>query len=148
MHPVGKCTSRDQEVMEEPEIKGLRLTKDGFFQQDSNPDGRTDLSGEFLWDYALRRRSVAFDIGGLMTHETADKLTETLKEHILKTPPPGYRKVTWAQMRSADQALWTLVQRKCEGGVKTKPGKSETAFETAWKEAAFDYDVRQHLCFL
>ena len=143
-----KCTSRDQEVMEEPEIKGLRLTKEGFFQQDVNPDGRTDLSGEFLWDYAMRRRSVAFDIGGLMSYESADLWSETLKEHILKAPPPGYKKVSWSQIRTADEALWTTVQRLCEGAVKAPLGKTETAFETHWKTAMFNYDVRQHLCFL
>ena len=143
-----KCTSRDQEVMDEPEIPGLRLTADGTFKQDVNPDGRTDLSGEFLWDYALRRRSVAMDIGGLLNFETGDQWTETLKEHVLKTPPPGYRKVSWAQIRAADEALWTTVQRLCEEGVKAKPGKTVTEFEVHWKTAMFDYDVRQHLCFL
>ena len=33
-------------------------------------------------------------------------------------------------------------------GVKALPGKTETSFEAAWKEAMFDYNVRAHLAFL
>ena len=112
--PWEKCVSRDQETMEEPEEKGLRLTKDGFLMQDVMPDSRTDLGGEFLWDYAMRRRALAADIGGLMRFETGDLWSETLKQHLLKTPPPGHRKISWSQIKSADEALWTYVQRTCE----------------------------------
>ena len=146
--PWDKCTSRDQETMEEPDVKGLRLTKEGFFMQDVQPDSNTDLAGEFLWDYALRRRSVAADIGGLMKFEACDKWTEILKQYLLKSPPPGYRKVSWAQIQAADQALWTYVQRQCETTTKAKPGKDVTEFEVHWQTGMFDYDVRQHLAFL
>ena len=56
-----KCTSKEQELFEEPEVKGLRITPDGLLLQDIAPDPSTDLSGEFLWDYALRRRACAGD---------------------------------------------------------------------------------------
>ena len=70
--PWEKCITRDQEVMEEPEVKGLRLSKDGFLMQDVMPDTKTELSGEFLWDYALRRRALAGDIAGLISYEAMD----------------------------------------------------------------------------
>ena len=143
-----KCISRDQETTEEPESKGLKLSKDGMLMQDVAPDSHTNLSGEFLWDYAMRRRSLAADISGLLRFETADKWTETLKQYLLKTPPPGHKKVGWFQIKSADEALWNFVQRKCEITTKAQPGADTTAFELAWKEGMFDYDVRQHLSFL
>ena len=146
--PWEKCISRDQETTEETESKGLKVSKEGLLMQDVAPDSHTNLSGEFLWDYALRRRSLAADIGGLMRFEVADAWTETLKQHVLKTPPPGHKRVSWAQVKAADEALWTFVQRKCETSTKAKPGENVTAFETAWKEGVYDYEVRQHLCFL
>ena len=66
-----RCTSRDAELMEEPEVRGLRLTAKGELTQDLMPDQHTDLSSELLWDYALRRRAVAGDVAGLMTFEAA-----------------------------------------------------------------------------
>ena len=143
-----KCISRDQETTEEPESKGLKLSKDGMLMQDVAPDSHTNLSGEFLWDYALRRRSLAADISGLLRYEAANAWTETLKQYLLKTPPPGHKKVGWFQIKSADEALWNFVQRKCEITTKAKPGADTTAFELAWKEGMYDYDVRQHLSFL
>ena len=46
--PWDKCTSRDQELMEEPEVKGLRLTADGTLTQDLMPQSTTDLSSAFF----------------------------------------------------------------------------------------------------
>ena len=146
--PWEKCTSQEQEVMEEPEIKGLRLTADGLLLQDVAPESTTDLAGEFLWDYALRRRACAADIAGLLPFEAMDSWHETLKGHFLLAPPPGYRKVSWSQLRNADEALWRKVAARCEAGTKARPGEAKTRFEVAWQELCLDQDIRVHLQFL
>lgn len=143
-----KCTSRAQEILEEPEIKGLRLNADGVLLQDIAPEQHCDLSGEFLWDYALRRRACAADIAGLMTYEAANLWTETLKAFFLRPPPAGYRKVGWPQLKAADQALWRYVGAKCEKGCKKLTGDTKTQFEKFWAEGMLDMEVRQSLCFL
>ena len=73
---------------------------------------------------------------------------EVLKSYLLKAPPPGYRKVGWAQLREADQELWRYVQERCENGTKQLPGSPITEFEQHFKEGIFNADVRMHLQFL
>ena len=57
--PWDACVSKEQEMLEEPAVKGLRITTDGLLLQDVATDITTKLSGEFLWDFALRRRACA-----------------------------------------------------------------------------------------
>ena len=145
---MGKCTSKEQETPEEPEVKGLRITADGLLLQDVAKDMRTDLAGEFLWDFALRRRACAGDIAGLLTYEAQNEWQEILKAAFLKSPPPGHRRVTWAQLRNADVELWTQVAVDCEDGVKETDAKGVTKFERAWRSKMSDQDVRACLAFL
>ena len=75
-----KCTSQQQELMDEPEIKGLRLdAATGTLLQDVAPDKLTDLSTELLWDFAVRRRACAGDVSGLITFESMNDWHEELK---------------------------------------------------------------------
>ena len=87
-----KCTSQNQELMDEPEIKGLRLCPiTGTLMQDVAADKPTDLTSELLWDFAVRRRACAGDISALMTFESMNEWHEDLKAHLLeKPPPPGF----------------------------------------------------------
>lgn len=146
--PWDRCTSREQEVLEEPEVKGLRLTTDGLLLQDVAPDARTDFSGEILWDCALRRRAVAAEISGMMPCSVMDAWHETMKSDFLAFSPPGYRRVSWPQLQNADQALWRLVGADCENGTGVRPGEQRSEFEKCWVNRVFDIDVRTHLQFL
>ena len=143
-----KCVSRDQELLEEPEIKGLRITPEGLLQQDAVPDPTTDVTGEWLWDYALRRRAGAGDISGLINFATMDSWHETLKAYALKPAPPGHRRVSWAQLLAADKELFLRTGADCEFCTGIKPGELITEFEKSFKKQMFSPDVRQHLTFL
>ena len=103
--PWEKCTSREQDMMNEPEVKGLRITEAGLVLQDVAPEVSTDVSGELLFDYAHRRRALAAEIAGLCSFKTMNSWHETLKTYLLKKPAPGYRKISWSQLKAADQAL-------------------------------------------
>ena len=143
-----KCTSKEQELLEEPDVKGLRITPDGLLLQDVAKDFKTEISGEFLWDFALRRRACAGDVSGLLCYEAQNEWQEILKTTFLKQAPPGHRRVSWAQLRNADVELWSQVAMTCEEGTKaTKPGE-QTAFEKAWRIKMHDQDVRACLAFL
>ena len=146
--PWDRCTSRERELLEEPDVKGLRITKDGMLLQDVAPDLTTALNGEFMWDYAMRRQACACDIAGLASFEAIDMWHETLKSSFMKSPPAGYRKVSWAQLQAADQALWQWVAAHCERGTKKQPGAQKTDFELNWAKGMFEQEVRQHLLFL
>ena len=140
--------SRAHEVSREPEIRGLRVCSDGTLTQDTEPDPLTDLSGELLWDFALRRRALAAHVSGLIRFMTKNSWSETLKKYYMMAPPVGYRRVSWAQLRAADQALYTYVAIRCEAGTKTGIGENLTAFEKHFIEGMRSQEVLQFLAFL
>ena len=141
------CIDRAYEMFEEPEIKSLRVVDGNLLMQDMQKDKLISISGELTWDAALRRRSAAADISGLCRFEAMDSWSNIMRQHLLQPPPAGYRPVSWAQLRAADEQLFHYVSTKCERGVKAPLGKNETDFEVAWKEGCFDYSVRQLLAF-
>ena len=116
--PWEQLTSRELEMTSEPEQKVLRLNADGLLLQDVEPDPTTVLTGEFLWEYALRRRSIACDLAGLCKYSVMDRWTEVLKSYLLKEASAGYRKVGWHQLLAADKALWHEVACHTEEGCK------------------------------
>ena len=147
--PWERCTSKEQELLEEPEVKGLRITPEGLLLQDVARDMTTDLSGEFLWDFALRRRACAGDVSGLISFEAQNEWQEVLKSTYLKQPPPGHKKVSWTQLRNADVMLWQEVAMICEDGTKVnEKSKPQTAFEAAWRLKMKDQTVLACLTFL
>ena len=143
-----KGTSKEQELLEEPDVKGLRITPEGLLLQDVAKDFKTEISGEFLWDFALRRRACAGDVAGLLTYEAQNEWQEILKTTFLKQAPPGHRRVSWAQLRNADVELWSQVAMMCEEGTKATNAGEQTAFEKAWRTKMHDQDVRACLAFL
>ena len=62
---------------------------------------------------------------------------------------PGFRKISWAQLRNADVALWHAVAQACEDGCKPKPDTVSglTQFEEAFKLAMLDPEMRMKLMF-
>ena len=146
--PWEKSTSREQELLDETEVRGLKLSPEGLLIQDVAPELATSLAGEFLWDYAMRRRSGAGDVSGLVPFSVLDNWTETMKSYLLAQPPPGYRAVSWAQLHNADRQLWKMVAADCENGTGAKPGETRTAFEKSFATRMLDPDVRACLQFL
>ena len=146
--PWELCTSHDQQLVAEPKVIGLQVGVDGRLFQETEKDLRTEFSGEMLWDFALRRRACAADVAGLATFEAINLWTETMKDHLLRAAPPGYRKITWSQLQAADQALWRFVSEKTEGKTKKAAGAARTDFEVKWREGMFDPEVRQLLMCL
>ena len=55
--------------------------------------------------------------------------------------------MSWQQLLNSDKALWQQIARECENGCKadhTDP-RGLTAFEKAFRKAAFDPDIRAYL---
>ena len=139
------CTTRAAELMEEPELKMLRVIDNSLLMQDVQPDKTTEISGEILWDLALRRRSAAAEIAGVCTFDSMDAWSEVLKGHLMAKPVPGYRRTSWGQLRAADEALFLYVASACESGLRAVVGNPLTRFELKWKEGMYDISVRQLL---
>ena len=80
-----------------------------------------------------------------MRFETMNAWHEQLKAVMLAQTPLGYRKVSWQQLRAADQALFQRVALDCEAGTKAADGKTQTRFEESWLKHVFGHDVRAFL---
>ena len=142
------CTDRASEMLDEPEIKTLRVVDNTLLMQDVAKEKITNISGELLWSLALRRRCAAADIAGICRFEAMDLWSNVMLQHLLMAPPDGFRRVSWSQLKAADEQLFVYVASACEKGVKAAANEPETKFEEAWKKGIYDLSVRQLLSFL
>ena len=140
------CTSRQQEVLAEPEVKSLRITSEGVLLQDASADMLCDVTGgELMWEQALRRRACAGQIGGLLTYDVHEQWHRELARLLLLPAPAGYRKIGWQQLRAADVALWNYVALRCEAGTAALGAETFTQFQKFWLEGMQAQEVRHTL---
>ena len=140
------CTSRTHELTAEPEVKGLRLQGDKLLVDSDGPQLTMEVTGELIWEMAMRRRAAAGDIGGLVSFAAQEQWHQELSRKLLQPAPNGYKKISWAQLRAADVALWSWCAHKCERGTKAPTDGAKTAFETAWMSGMQAPEVLQILC--
>ena len=147
--PWEEYTSRIQEINNITEVPSLKLIeKEGFamFQPVPAYEGAANLSGEILWDLALRRRGLAMEICGIMPFSAHAVWHEKLRKAYLEEPMHGYRRPTWEQLRIADRKLFTQVATVCgAGGTKAKAGNTVTQFAIAWKQEVAGPTVAHYL---
>ena len=144
--PWDKCSERSQELIDAPDVKALRIDQAGFLQSTATAmDPSADTSTDLLLDLALRRRALAADIAGLMKFETMNEWHEILKAEFLRTPPPGYRRISIGQLRTADEDLFRFVSERCRDGLGPPAGGAVSLFETAWKDGMRDFNIRLRL---
>ena len=127
-----KCTSileetKDPKCDEEP---GLRLNADGTFNAARTQWTNTDTSGELLWELAMRKRGVAFDIAGVCVYEASQLWVEKLRASLAAPQVPGRLRISWAQIRAADEALSDYIAREtATTGPRKLPGEVVTQFQ-------------------
>ena len=146
--PWEKCTSRQDETRDPKfdEDPGLKLLSDGTFAQARNAGPDADLSSELRWDLALRRRAIAMDIAGLCTFEGARLWHEKLKVSHLAEAIPGRARISWLQLKLADQALFDHITKETSiTGVRTEPGAGKTKFQEHWVTGTMEQSVTIHL---
>ena len=72
-------------------------------------ESQAELNGELKLEYALKRRGLAFDMAKLMSFEVHELLREKLLTAMLREPPPGYAKVSWTQIKTADEQFFKML---------------------------------------
>ena len=141
--PWAKCTTSASELLEEPEDPALRVASDGRLTKAPECDGPDcDTSTDLLVDLALRRRAIAMDIADLSKYEVMAFWHEILKQALLRDPPPGYARVSYAQLLSADKEFFKIIAEKCREGCKRASADQATRFEIAAKEATDNFNIR------
>ena len=58
---------------------------------------------------ALRRRALAFDLVGILSYDVANRYHQALIQRLQEAPPPGYSKVSTAQVLRADRAAFLKI---------------------------------------
>ena len=110
---------------------------------DAVPDGPdADLRGDILWDLALRRRAIAGDLAGLLSFDAATTCHEVLNTELLRSPPPGYARVSWTQLHNADVRVYARTAELCTEGCKALAGSLITEFENNFRLASVDLATR------
>ena len=93
---------------------------------------------------ALQRRSIAFELGRLCRYEPLEQWHESLLQIHMRTQPPGFQRVSMAQLREADKALFTKISEDTRGALSLRADGSYP-FEVSlakWKDHA---QVQYHL---
>ena len=81
-------------------------------------EAHSDLKGEIQIRQALRRRSLAVDLTGLIDFQTMETWHEKMFECLAKQAPSGYRQTSMEQCKEADKMLWTMLAERIRGNVK------------------------------
>ena len=108
-------------------------------------DEYANLDSQFALGFAFQRRSLALEMGDLVTYESMEKLSKALIAAIMKKPLPGYRKVSVAQALAADQVAWQLVASETRAGIRRRGLGNrplDDAFDLAIKHEDFTLALR------
>ena len=141
-----KCTSRldeqERDMKKDPllsfDVSGgkLRLEKKG---QDLNADVSNDLKVQL----ALQRRALAYDQANVIDYTLMMSWADRLMKVRMSDPPPGYTKVSFAQMERADRRFFAELNDQTRSGIQaTVQGRP---VELVFKKAMFDPEVLNHL---
>ena len=123
--PWNKLASRSDELQLNKKDLQLVFDSQGNLKMSKKEtEAYSDLKGEIQIRQALRRRSLAVDLTGLIDFQTQETWHEKLFECLAKQAPSGYRQTSMEQCKEADKVLWTMLAERTRGNVKvTAAGK-------------------------
>ena len=87
------------------------------------------------------------EVGGVMLYETHQKLVSRLMYALNMTPPPGYAKVSYSQLRAADEMAFRLLERETHSGIQ-ETSATRTNVDDAMDGVLKDAMFTQLLAFL
>ena len=116
--PWSKLASRSDEL--QLNKKDLQLTFDAsgnLKMSKKELEAHSDLKGEIQVRQALRRRSLAVDLTGLIDFQIQEQWHEKMFECLAKPAPSGYKQTSMEQCKEADKMLWTMLAERTRGNV-------------------------------
>ncbi|CAE7304283.1 unnamed protein product [Symbiodinium sp. CCMP2592] len=123
-----RVTTRNQEVnslKEVPSLKMLQPDRSGVLRAVPTQDSlRAAVSTELEVFQALRRRDIAYELGGYMSFAAHEQLVCFLIRELQKDTLPGCGRVTLNQVQSADREVHIQLARKTRAGFEI-PGPGE-----------------------
>eukprot|EP00435_Cladocopium_sp_Y103_P017156 s916_g4.t1 len=122
LHP-SKCITRMQEITMTKPPKELRLdaTGQGIMVKDVQGEQQCSVSTELDVMEAMTRRSLAFDVVGLINYEIFQKWIHHLFQVMRQAAPPGFKQPNITQLLRADRQAFVRLQELTREGIKPKP---------------------------
>ena len=122
--PWEACTARSMEVIgEKTEAIWTKDASTGFLKADAARSSPTaEVGTEYQLDLALKRRGLALAMADLIDFAEHEKLRQDLMCALTRKPIPGYDRVSFAQLRRADETAFTLLAQFADGGIKRAGG--------------------------
>ena len=142
-HPE-RFATRQSELQHRKPRKELSLdAKSGVVVQDKSLELKCDTQSELELTQAFRRRALAFDLAGACSYNVMNGYHHYLIQRLQETPPPGYARISTAQVLRADRAAFTRIAETLKG-VRREPDGS-LPLDTAIKQIVLDPSVSFHL---
>ena len=117
--PWSKLASRSDELQLSKKDLQLVFDSQGNLKMSKKEtEAHSDLKGEIQIRQALRRRSLAVDLTGLIDFQTMETWHEKMFECLAKQAPSGYRQTSMEQCKEADKMLWTMLAERTRDNVK------------------------------
>ena len=114
-----KCTRRSQELVDIRKEKVWQPDSNGIVREVTHDHGPSaDVSSDLLLEHTLRRRGLAYDMAGIMSYETHDRIAKHLMKEYLRAPLTGFARVTIEQLRRADEEIFRELQERCRTGIR------------------------------
>ena len=95
--PWNELTKREAELLGQKKVREWRADSTGVLHERTNEqEEKADVGTDLRLRFGLQRRSLAMEIVGLCTFETAEGWTDLLIREYLRDPHPGYSRVSLA----------------------------------------------------
>ena len=139
--PWEKCTKRDAEMNGAKVEKIWKPDSDGRIRESSvSSVPSAELGSDLLLRYTLQRRGLALEVANICDFATHELWVGILFDAMINPPPPGYAKVSWNQLRRADEEMFRQIARECRSGLRWRGGLPP--FELAMKSLLFNPSIR------
>ena len=138
------CTKRDAELMGLKTDPVWRPDSSGVIREHKVQEVlKADVGSDLKLQYALRRRSLAFDQARLLDFDKFERWTQILIEAFTKTPPENYYKISIEQVHRADLELFKYMMKETRSGIRPVGGVAP--LEAALEKALLAPEVRLNL---
>lgn len=135
------CTTKQEENNGVKSLPTWKADASGVVRESP---GETTATTKTNTDYHLHnlliRRGIALAQGGVVTFKNHQRLTRRFMSDLASDPPPGYQRVTYTQVRQADQKFWELMSLEVQDGIEdVDSGRTnvDEAFERVLSDVRF-----------
>ena len=118
------CTARQLEVTGvKTDPTWVKDPATGFLRCGAEEEtGKAPCGTELELDFALKRRGLALAMADILAWEVHEALRQDLLSALMRQPPPGYDRVSMAQVRRADEVAFGLLAKAADAGIRRVGG--------------------------